>query len=483
MSAPPRIIIVGAGISGLSLAFRLQQRLPSAAITILEQADRPGGTTWTLREEGFQVEMGPNGFLDTKPATLDLCRAVDLGPQLVQATEAAAKNRYLFLGDRLKALPGSFGSFLASDLLTWRGKLSLLWERFRKKRNGASDESIDAFARRRAGAEAADVFADALVTGIYAGDPKLLSLPACFPRLAELERDFGSVIKGFAAAARKRKAEAKARGVPDERPGKMWSLPGGLRVLVEALTARLKLAPIYGEGIRTIELAGRASDGCNADPSLARPANKPVWRIRADGQDAWEADAVVLTCPAYSQATILAGLDAELAAEIGGIAYNRVAVVALGYRLADVLMPLDGFGFIAPQRTRRDLLGVQWCSSIYPGRAPAGCILLRAMCGGWQRGDIVDWDDARLLQALQGELRAAMGITAAPIFHKIVRWPKAIPQYHLGHLERVARIERRLEQQPGLWLGGNAYHGVALNDCTAQGSVIAESIHAYLQRA
>ena len=466
MSASPRIIIVGAGISGLSLAFRLQERLSSADITLLEQAERPGGTTWTLREDGFQVEMGPNGFLDTKPATLDLCRALGLGAQLVQATEAAAKNRYLFLGNRLKALPGGFGAFLATDLLSWRGKLSLLWERFRRKRTESGDESIDAFARRRAGDEAADTFADALVTGIYAGDPKLLSLPACFPRIAELEREYGSVIKGFAAAARKRKAEAKARGVPDERPGKMWSLPGGLRVLVEALTAQLKQAPSYGVAIRSIEKAGAPQK----------------WRIRAEGKDAWEADAVVLTSPMYSQAAILAGMDADLAGEIGGIAYNRVAVVALGFSQADVPMPLDGFGFIAPQRTRRDLLGVQWCSSIYPGRAPAGCVLLRAMCGGWHRPEIVAWDDARLLQAMQSELRVAMGITAAPIFHKIVRWDKAIPQYHLGHLERVARIERRLEQHPGLWLGGNAYHGVALNDCTEQGAVLAERIQRYCER-
>ena len=456
MSAFPRIIIVGAGISGLSLAYRLQERLPDANITLLEQADRSGGTTWTLREDGFQVEMGPNGFLDTKPATLDLCRAVDLGPQLVQATEAATKNRYLFLGDRLKPLPSGFGAFLKTDLLSWRGKISLLWERFRKKREKSGDESIDAFARRRAGNEAAEVFADALVTGIYAGDPKLLSLPACFPRVAEMERVHGSVMKGFAAAARKRKAEVK------ERPGKMWSLPGGLRVLIEALTARLKRPPIYGVEIRVIDKTGEPQ--------------KPAWRIRAEGQEAWEADAVVLTCPAFSQAKIIAGLDAGLAEEIAGIAYNRVAVVALGYRQADVPMPLDGFGFIAPQNTRRDLLGVQWCSSIFPGRAPAGCVLLRAMCGGWNRPDILRWDDTRLLQAVRAELSIAMGIQAAPIFHKIIRWHHAIPQYHLGHLERVTRIETRLKKHPCLWLGGNAYHGVALNDCTEQGALLAESV-------
>lgn len=473
---PPRIVIVGAGISGLSVAYRLQERLPDASITVLEQGDRPGGTAWTLRDAGFQVEIGPNGFLDTKPTTLELCRDVGLGSQLVEATEAAAKNRYLFFGDRLKALPGGFGSFLSTDLLSWRGKLSLLWERFRKKRTDSGDESIDAFARRRAGNEAADVFADALVTGIYAGDPKRLSLPACFPRMAELERDYGSVIKGFTKTAKQRRTEAKAKGVAYERPGKMRSLQGGLRVLVETLAARLKEPPRFGVNVRAIRFAGHAGDGSET-PSLARPAN---WLVHAEGHT-WDADAIVLTCPAPQQRDIVADLDPELAQEIAAIPYNRVAVVALGYRQADVPMALDGFGFIAPENTRRDLLGVQWCSSIYPGRAPDGCVLLRAMCGGWQRPEIVDWDDARLLPALRAELRLAMQINAEPIFHKIIRWDRAIPQYHLGHLDRVARIDRRVARHPGLWLGGNAYRGVALNDCTEQGKIIAEKMVAHLR--
>ncbi len=473
-----RIVIVGAGISGLSVAYRLQERLPDASITVLEKGDRPGGTAWTLRDAGFQVEIGPNGFLDTKPTTLDLCRDVGLGSQLVEATEAAAKNRYLFLGDGLKALPGGFGSFLSTDLLSWHGKLSLLWERFRRKRTDSADESIDAFARRRAGHEAADVFADALVTGIYAGDPKLLSLPACFPRMAELERAYGSVIKGFAKSAKLRRAEAKAKGIPYERGGKMRSFHGGLRVLVEAIVSKLKQPPLYGVNIRTIlpSSAGRGAGG----EGVAHA--KTSWRLRTDTDDFFDADAVVLTCPAHQQALIAAELDGDLSKEIADIQYNRVAVVALGYRQADVPMALDGFGFIAPENTRRDLLGVQWCSSIYPGRAPDGCVLLRAMCGGWQRPEIVDWDDARLLQSLRAELRLAMQIDAEPIFHKIIRWDRAIPQYHLGHLARVARIDSRIAHHPGLWLGGNAYRGVALNDCTEQGEIIAESIVAYFEQ-
>jgi oxygen-dependent protoporphyrinogen oxidase len=458
----PTVIVVGAGVSGLAVAFRLGQRLPDADIVVLEEARRPGGTAWTEREHGFQVEIGPNGFLDTKPATADLCRDIGLGQQLIAASAAAAANRFLFLGDKLHLLPRGPGDLLRTDLLSWRGKLSLLWERFRRPLREQRDESIDAFARRRAGAEAADIFADALVTGIYAGDPALLSLPACFPRIAELERRYGSVMKGLGTSARERRADAKAAGQPYERTGKMWSFAGGLRVMSEALAGALKKQPVYGVTVRRIEReSGR-------------------WIVAAEGQDRWTADAVVLTCPAYKQASMIADLDTDLADSVAAIPYNRVAVVALGYRRVDVPHPLDGFGFIAPQRLKRDLLGVQWCSSIYPQRAPAGTVLVRALCGGWQRGDVVGWDDNRLSQAVQAELRLALGITAAPTFQKIVRWDRAIPQYHVGHLERLAHIERRLASQGGLFLGGNAYRGVALNDCTAQGSVLADLVTGYL---
>jgi oxygen-dependent protoporphyrinogen oxidase len=189
---------------------------------------------------------------------------------------------------------------------------------------------------------------------------------------------------------------------------------------------------------------------------------------------------VVLTCPAYRQAVILADLDTELAERVSGIPYNRVAVVGLGYRRADVPGDLDGFGYIAPQRTRRDVLGVQWCSSIFPQRAPDGAVLLRAMCGGWHRPEIVGWDDGRLLDAVRAELRLAMGIIAPPLFYSIIRWDRAIPQYHLGHLERVAWIEERAGRYPGLFLGGNAYYGVALNDCTEQAAQLAGRVARYL---
>ena len=458
----PRVVIVGGGISGLALAHRLRQAAPAADVTVLEERPRPGGTMWTERRDGFQVEIGPNGFLDTKPTTIDLCRDLGLGDRLLPASDTAQRNRYLFLDGRLRALPGSPLSFLGSGLLSWRGKLSLLLERWRPPRRDGGDESIDAFARRRAGREAAEVLADALVTGIYAGDPALLSVRATFPRLVALEEHHGSLFRGLTAAARQRRAEAAARGEPAPRPGRMWSFREGLGLLAETLAEHAR--PVLGVAVRRLEKAG--------DP--------PRWVVHGEGQERWEADAVVLTCPAYRQAALLDDVDRELAEQVGAIPYNRVAVVALGYRREDVPHPLDGFGYLAPQRTRRDLLGVQWCSSTFPDRAPPGAVLLRALAGGWHRPEVVDWDDARLLGAARAELRLALGVVADPVFHHVVRWDRAIPQYHLGHLERVARIEEQAARHPGLFLGGNAYHGVALNDCTEQAALLAGRVAGYL---
>jgi oxygen-dependent protoporphyrinogen oxidase len=481
---PRRIVIVGGGISGLALAYRLQQRDPSAEVLVLEQQSRLGGTIDTVECGGFRLEAGPNGFLDNKPSTLNLSRELGLTGQLVAASEVARKRRFLFHEGHLRALPGSFLSFLSSDILSWFGKLQILLERFRPARKGHADESIDTFARRRAGGEVARTLVDAFVTGIYAGDPKLLSVGAAFPRLAAFEREHGSVMAGLAAARRQRttptrsvsegritnpsysvsEAPTPTRSVSEGAgtTGQMWSLRQGLRTLVVTLGERLRCPPMSGVAVRKVTRLERG------------------WQVDADGKDRWHADAVVLACPAYRQAELLADLDALLAEKIAGIPYNRVAVVGLGYRRQEVGHPLDGFGYLSPQRNRRDVLGVQWCSSIFPDRAPPGTVLLRAICGGWHRPDVVDWPENRLLAAVRGELAQVLRIRATPVFHHVVRWDRAIPQYHVGHLDRLAWIETRLQMHPGLFLAGNAYRGVALNDCVEQAGLLAERISGFL---
>jgi oxygen-dependent protoporphyrinogen oxidase len=369
----------------------------------------------------------------------------------------------LFLDGRLRAVPSSLGSFLTSSLLSWRGKFDLLREKYRKRpADVPADESVAAFARRRVGDEVARVLADAAVTGIHAGDPELLSVGAAFPRVVQFEREHGSVSRGMRAATRERRLAAKARGEPSHPP-QLWSFREGLGVLVDALRERLGNSLVTGVAAQRVDRTGNA------------------WVVRGEGRESWDADAVVLTAPAHEQATVVADLDSQLAAEMQAIPYNRVVVVAVGYRKADLpaRMP-DGFGYIAPQNTRRDVLGVQWCTSIFPERAPDGMVLWRALCGGWHRAELIDWPDDRLVNAVREELRLAMGVAAAPAFVEIVRLPAAIPQYMIGHLDRVRRIEARVATYPGLFVGGNAYHGVAMNDCTEQAMVLADRVAGYV---
>jgi protoporphyrinogen/coproporphyrinogen III oxidase len=451
----PRVVIVGAGISGLALAYRLEQQSHEIDVVVLEAQDRPGGTIRTIRRDGFQIEAGPNGFLDTRPGTFVLCSDAGLRDQLVAADPLAARNRYLFIDGRLKRLPAGLFDFVRSDLVSWHGKASLVAERFFRPRRGRSDESIMAFARRHAGPEIARVFADALVTGIFAGDPDVLSMNACFPRLVEYERTHGSVLKGLAKTARERRAR-----VADKRPATLWSLRRGLGQLIDTLSERLRSRPLLGVPIRSIH------------------RQDSRWVIQSAGNDVWTADAVALACPAYQQAAILYDLDTDLANQIGAIPYNRIAVVALGYRREDVPHALAGFGYLVP----RDhvVLGAQWCSSTYPGRSPPGRVLLRAMVGGWRHPEAVGWQDERLLDLIRSDFAQTMGIQAAPIFHHIVRWNRAIPQYLIGHTERVSSIAARAARHAGLFLTGNAYYGVALNDCAEQAEVLANRIQTWL---
>jgi oxygen-dependent protoporphyrinogen oxidase len=450
----PRIVVVGGGLSGLAAAFRLRHHLPTADLTLLEARDRVGGNIGTEHLDGFTVERGPNGIFDAKPHTLQLCRDLGLGDRLIAASEGSRKNRFLFLNGKLHRLPGDPVGLLRTPVLSVRGRLAMLVEPFRRRPgNLREDESVAAFARRRFGKEAADTFVDALVTGIHAGDPERLSVRAAFPRLPKFEAECGSVIRGFLRAAKERRKTAAARG-EKPTPQRMWSFREGLQVLIDTLAERLGPVVRTGTPVTRIE---KVSDG---------------WRVYSGGA-VIPADTVVLTTPAFHQADVLRELDPELAAEIGGIRYNAIAVVALGYREADAPNRPDGFGYIAPQNTRRDVLGVQWCSATFPDRAPPGFVLWRALCGGVSRPDMAALQDAELLRAVHTEMRVTMGVTGEPAFTRVVRWPRAIPQYEVGHPQRVDRIDHLAARHRGLILGGNAYRGVAMNDCVEQADDIA----------
>ena len=463
ISHSPRIVIVGGGLAGLTTAFRLRQRLPDARLTVLESKDVAGGNIGSPLIDGYRLERGPNGFLDAKPSTMDLCRDLGIAGELIAASEGSRKNRYLCVNGKLVALPGTLGSFIRSPILGWRGKFNILWEKYRRPNPPTGEESIADFARRRAGSEVADLLADAFVTGIHAGDPNLLGVDAAFPRMKQFEREFGSVSRGFRNASRLRKEAAQAAGKTAE-PIRMWSFREGLGRLVN------RLAETLGESLRL-----------NSPVTGLRQMLDGSWQLRLDDDAQIEADAVVLAAPAHAQAKQLRELDPALAGELGAILHNKIAVAVLGYRQEDAgNMSLDGFGYITPQNTKRDVLGVQWCSSIFPGRAPEGHVMWRALCGGWNRPDIIDWDDTRLAEAVHTELGQVMGVTGRPVFRQIVRWPNALPQYMVGHLDRVARIDRESAKWPGLFLTGNALRGVAMNDVTEDAERISAEVAGYI---
>ncbi|MBX9655915.1 protoporphyrinogen oxidase [bacterium] len=465
---PSRIAVVGAGISGLATAWNLQQILPpDSDITVFERSSHVGGTAWTEHSEGYLLERGPNGFLDNRESTLRLCDSIGLTDRLVRANPSS-NTRFIFLGDHLRALPASLMSFLTSDLLSWKGKLRVAWERFIRPKLDGGDESIYDFGCRRIGKEATEALLDAFVTGILAGESRQLSLPASFPRMREMEMKYGGLFRAMNQLAKERKANAKKldqnqEPAPIGSPrGHLTTIAGGMGVLLTTLASRLNRPPILNTAVDRIERASHQR-----------------WHVHHD-QRVTEVDAVILSSPGQTQAQLLRPIDPELSREIEGIAYAPATVVVLGFPVAKFTKVPQGFGYLAPARLGRPVLGVIFSSSIFPHQSPEGYVQFRAILGGSKRPDVVDWSDDQIVAAVRDDLRITLRIEAEPSFRWIHRWPRAIPQYHLGHLDRLQRIEERRRQHPGLFLGGNLYRGVALNDCIVDAEKTAASVRDFI---
>ncbi|MBY0585593.1 protoporphyrinogen oxidase [bacterium] len=448
-----RVVIVGGGISGLATAwYLLSSSLADTDIVLFESESHVGGTARTESHQGYLLETGPNGFLDNRTAALDLCHQLGLENDLVRAAPAA-KHRYIFLGDKLRRIPAGPWEFLKSDLLSFRGKLRVLAERFVSPSTCDTDESIYSFGCRRIGKEATEILLDAFVTGILAGDTKLISLPASFPRMREMEREFGGLFRAMSALAKQRR-QSRSKGKTStgvgSPAGTLTTVRGGMGKLMQRLAERLGTRVHLASPVTSLD---RGADG--------------TWHVTAGGQPAISADAVVLSCPASAQAKLLAPIESTLSAELASIAYAPAAVVVVGYSAGDVGKIADGFGYLSPHRLGRPVLGVIFSSSIFPEQAPAGAVAFRAILGGWGRPDVLNWDDAELVEAVRADLRTTLAIDAAPQLTWVCRWPTAIPQYHLGHLARVSRIDEACSRLPGLYLTGNALRGVALYECVA----------------
>jgi len=459
---------VGGGVSGLAAALAIldlcqEQGRPEPEVVVLESEPRPGGKIQTLESDGFTCEWGVNGFLNKEPATLELVQRLDLQDRLQPASDAF-KNRFLFTRGKLRPIPMHPLKFLFSGIMPFCGKLRLFRELWvpRRPEDADGDESVAEFARRRVGDAAYRALVDPMQTGIFAGDPEQMSVVSCFPRVVEVEREYGSLIKGMAKLAKERRAQGEP--LPGAGPaGHLTSFQGGMQQLITALAEALGPRLRLGQGVDHI------SRGEGGFTLIGANLTEPV-----------QARAVVLACPAHAAGPMVHGLDGALATELEQIPYSPLAVICLGFDREQVAHPMDGFGFLAPRDAGLRMLGALWTSTIFPGRAPDDRALIRVMIGGARDPEAMDLDDAELTAAVLDELGGAMGIQGDPAFMRVFRHPLGIPQYAVGHPQRLERLEQRLEHHPGLVLGGNAYRGVSVNDCAKNAWPTAERALSFL---
>ena len=460
----PRIVIIGAGLSGLATAHYLVKSLSDAGkeaeILLLEADAVPGGKMRTIRQGGFSMEWGPNGFLTNKPHGMELVKELDIGNRLARSSDLARK-RYILSGGTLHRLPETPPAFFKSDLLSVPGRLRILWEPFAAGPPKGVDESLGEFARRRLGPEALEKLIDPMVTGIFAGDPDTMSLRSCFPVIYDLERKYGGLVRGM-LGVRKERAKQGVKGEMSAGPGGMlMSFDHGVQTLTDVLAERLS------EGLHLNVAVDR----------IERHEEAYILSMSAGGErEEMAANVVVIAAPAYAAAGMVSTLDEGLSELLAGIPYSPITVAALGYAKATMGNPLDGFGFLIPRGEKRKILGALWDSSVFPNRAPEGKALLRVMVGGVRAPELAALPEEELLAVTRAELKEIMGISAEPVLAKTCFHDRGIPQYLVGHGKRLERIDARLAGLPGLHLNSNAYRGIALNDCVRESRATAERI-------
>lgn len=462
-----RVVVIGGGLSGLAAAHRVSSRAAAmrrpVEVVLLEARDRVGGAIWTDRVDGFTFEGGADSFITNKPWGVDLCRELGLSDQLI-GTDGQHRRSFVVREGRLLPVPEGFvlmapnriGPILTTPILSWRGKLRMLLDLvIPSRREEDTDESLAAFVRRRLGREALERLVQPLVGGIYTADPAELSLKATLPQFPAMEREHGSLIlAGLRLARQNRSADRNASGA---RYGLFVSLADGMESLIKALAASLPPGTIRTQ--TPVRKIARVDAKGTPNP----------WRIELLDGPPIDATAVIVATEAHATARLLDVLDPELALHLRAIPYASSTIVSLAYQRDQISHPLDGFGVVVPQVEGRKILAVSFTSVKFPSRAPAGTVLMRVFVGGATQPELFDLSDEATLELVRGEIGELLGISGEPLLTRVSRHSRAMPQYTLGHLDRVASIRALAARHPGLFLTGNAFDGVGVPDCIRAG--------------
>jgi oxygen-dependent protoporphyrinogen oxidase len=472
-----RVAIIGAGIAGLATAFNLETEARRQGLAmrldVFEGADQIGGKLQTVCQDGFLIETGPNGWLDNEPATGRLLSRLGL-QALILRSEDSSRHRFLQLGGRLQEVPLTPGAFLKSSILPAKAKLRMAAELFIPARKDLglatvdpqTDETVYAFGRRRLGQAFAETMLDPMVKGIFGGDARRLSLAAAFPRMVELEKNHGGLLKAMFKLARRRRKNGGTGG----RDGAGAAGPGGT-------------LHSFGEGMAV--LPRKLQEALYAGIHAGRPITR-LWRegdgwwLLAGDQKQGPFAAVIDAAPAHAAALHLD--DPDLRSLLASIRYVPMAVITLAFNRWQVAHPLQGFGMLNPSSERRRLLGVLWSSSIFKGRARDGKVLMRCMAGGTTSPEVLDLSDTELLRLCLQELGGLYGLQGDPERTWIIRHGHAIAQYEPGHLARLAAIAAALDRHPGLFLAGSSYRGISVNHCIAEAERTASVVLGWLSR-
>jgi len=451
--------IVGGGITGLAAAAWLRHDHGVEDLCVVEASSTAGGKICSEIDGGFTLEWGPQGFLDNAPDTLELVRIQDLEDALVKADDAAA-DRFIVRDSKLRRVATSPLSFMLSDILPLGGRLRLLGEPFAAARP-SHDETVFDFARRRIGRQAAEVLVDAMVTGVFAGDSRKLSLQATFPKMAAMEAEHGSLTRAMISKVFAARRTGSGSGGPAGPGGTLTTFSGGMTRLPD------RLAEDLGDLLllrRPVQKLTRSGEGFVLDT--------------AEGDI--EADTVLLSLPSERAARLLADTAPAAVNPLAEITTAPIAVIMLGYNDHRAFgRPVHGFGFLVPRGEDPDLLGTLYCHDIFPEQAPPGSLFLRAMVGGARRPEAVRQEDDVLLAQVRSSLERILGANPEPDRAWVIRWEHGISQYTLGHLDRVAAAEAAAAAA-GIELAGSPYRGVSVNDCIKQARAAASRIAARL---